>query len=238
MTIALRKGAYVARMADGAEDLQACQRLRHQCFFGHAGVDADRFDPLSQHVMVEDSAGRLVATLRVALWSDGPAMLTGYAAQFYDLTRLARVVGPFAELGRFCVAPSVLDPDVLRILWGAVTRLVDAEDIRYLIGCTSFPGVDPEAYGSTFTLLRSRHATPGDLGPGRKSSETVPFTAVRTARGSGQMPPLLRTYLAMGGWVSDHAVIDRDLQTLHVFTCVPVATIPAGRAKALRAVAG
>ena len=52
------------------------------------------------------------------------------------------------------------------------------------------------------------------------------------------MPPLLRTYLGMGGWVSDHAVIDRAMNTLHVFTGVEVAAIPPARAKALRAIAG
>jgi putative hemolysin len=52
------------------------------------------------------------------------------------------------------------------------------------------------------------------------------------------LPPLLRTYLAMGGWVSDHAVVDRQLNTLHVFTCVEVDKVPAARAASLRAVAG
>ena len=32
------------------------------------------------------------------------------------------------------------------------------------------------------------------------------------------LPPLLKFYLRLGGKVSDHAVIDRDLDTLHVFT--------------------
>ena len=32
------------------------------------------------------------------------------------------------------------------------------------------------------------------------------------------LPPLLKFYLRLGGRVSDHAVIDRDLDTLHVFT--------------------
>ena len=52
------------------------------------------------------------------------------------------------------------------------------------------------------------------------------------------LPPLLRTYLAMGGWVSDHAVQDHDLDTLHVFTAVEIARIPPARARALRAIAG
>jgi hypothetical protein len=50
------------------------------------------------------------------------------------------------------------------------------------------------------------------------------------------MPPLLRSYLVMGGWVSDHAVVDRDMNTLHVFTGVEVAAIPAARQRSLRAI--
>ena len=52
------------------------------------------------------------------------------------------------------------------------------------------------------------------------------------------MPPLLRTYLLMGGWVSDHAVVDRDLNTLHVFTALEIRAIPPARARLLRGVAG
>ena len=49
------------------------------------------------------------------------------------------------------------------------------------------------------------------------------------------MPPLLRTYLLMGGWVSDHAVYDRDLNTMHVFTGLEIGAIPESRKRALRA---
>jgi len=42
----------------------------------------------------------------------------------------------------------------------------------------------------------------------------------------------------MGGWVSDHAVLDFDLDTLHVFTGLEIRAIPEGRARALRMVAG
>jgi putative hemolysin len=52
------------------------------------------------------------------------------------------------------------------------------------------------------------------------------------------MPPLLRTYLLMGGWVSDHAVVDRQLNTMHVFTGVEIGMIPAARKRLLRAVIG
>ena len=40
----------------------------------------------------------------------------------------------------------------------------------------------------------------------------------------------------MGGWVSDHAVIDAEMNTLHVFTGVEVNNIPETRKKLLRSV--
>ena len=57
-------------------------------------------------------------------------------------------------------------------------------------------------------------------------------------RAMSGMPPLLRTYLMMGGWVSDHAVVDRDLNTLHVFTGLEIGAIPPARKRLLRATAG
>ena len=52
------------------------------------------------------------------------------------------------------------------------------------------------------------------------------------------MPPLLRTYLLMGGLVSVQAVVDRDLNTLHVFTGLEIGAIPPARVRLLRGVAG
>ncbi len=70
----------------------------------------------------------------------------------------------------------------------------------------------------------------------KPANSVMPVIDRRAALAS--LPPLLRTYLGMGGWVSDHAVVDRELETLHVFTCVEVDRIPAARAASLRAVAG
>jgi putative hemolysin len=50
-----------------------------------------------------------------------------------------------------------------------------------------------------------------------------------------RMPPLLKTYLMMGGWVSDHAVVDAQMNTLHVFTGVEIGSIPPARKRLLRA---
>ncbi len=124
-----------------------------------------------------------------------------------------------------------------------MTRLVDEGGAGLIVGCTSFRGADWTRHRAALALLAAGHIGPVEHLPGRKAPEVVDYPALvgpvtdRRAALAG-LPPLLRTYLGMGGWVSDHAVVDRELDTLHVFTCVEVDRIPAARVASLRAVAG
>lgn len=255
MTVLLARGRYRARLAETAADLRAAQALRYLVFVERGGarprtggLDADTFDDRCQHVLIEKVAeGALVGCFRL-LATTGAGISDSYAAQHYDLTRLTGFAGPMSEIGRFCIRPDVHDPDVLRVAWGAITRHVDANAVGFLFGCASFAGIDPSRYGAAFDLLAARHSAPATLAPGIGAMRVCPFGTARAPSGTAravdaaaamaQMPPLLRTYLAMGGWVSDHAVIDPEMNTLHVFTGVEIAAIPPARARSLRMIAG
>ncbi len=241
----LTKGPYSARLAVSEADLSAAFTLRHLCFRAARGqrqsaTDADPFDARCQHMLISDTVtGDLVCCYRLMTFANGRATAAGYAAQFYDLTPLADLDAPLIELGRFCLHPDRSDPDILRLAWAALTRLVDAQGTAMLFGCSSFAGADPAAHGAALGHLARHHLAPSDRSPGVRVVEAValaPF-AQQTPDHPPALPPLLRTYLGMGGWVSDHAVIDRDLDTLHVFTGLAIAAIPAHRAAALRALA-
>lgn len=239
------RGAYRVRLATTPEDEARALALRHRVFRKLRGLggesDADRFDPLCQHVLVEEGAtGALVGCFRSLTLADGAALGQSYSGQVYDLSPMRGMAGPMIEMGRFCVAPDRLDPDILRLAWGAVTRLVDGAGAAVLLGCTSFTGADPARHAAALALLHSAHVGPAALRPLRKPGQvqvTLTGQGADARAGLAALPPLLRTYLGMGGWVSDHAVIDRDLDTLHVFTAVEIAKIPAARARALRAIA-
>lgn len=236
MTFLFPNARYSARIADGAGDVEACQRLRHLCFFGGEGRDADAFDTRCRHLMIVDARDRIVATARLFEMASGVRINESYAAQSYDLAGFSSLENPMIELGRFCIAPNVMDADVLRVAWGALTQIVDAGRVAMLFGCTSFQGTDPQPYGRVFARLQARHLGPVELRPQARASAVIPFTDV-VAASADPMPPLLRTYLAMGGWVGDHAVVDTAMKTLHVFTCLEVAKVPPARAAALRALA-
>lgn len=241
---------YVVRFAETAADLDSAQRLRWLCFVGtddgtDDGIDADRFDALCRHVLIEEGAtGLLVACFRFMPLDTGAEIGRSYSAQFYNLAALARFRGRMVEMGRFCIRPGHRDPDILRLAWGAMTAHVDAEGVDLLFGCSSFIGTDPARHVEAFAMLKERHLAPKRWLPRVKAPDVFRFAKrlagmrADPARAQAAMPPLLRSYLVMGGWVSDHAVVDPHLRTMHVFTGLEIAAIPEARRRLLRALAG
>lgn len=231
-----------ARAATGASDMRQIQRLRQQVFQNATGAGAtDPLDEIYQQIVVENADGCVICAFRFLHLSDGEWENACYSAQFYDLDKTCQFPGSALELGRFCIDPTVKDPDVLRIAWAVITRYVDQHDIKMLFGCSSFAGTDVEQYRDVFAHLAQEHLAPVAYAPQRRAAEIHDFVAKLGGadhdkkQAKKSMPPLLRTYLGMGGWVSDHAVIDREMNTLHVFTGVEIANIPANRKKLLRA---
>ncbi len=251
MRLMLRKGRYAARLAETDADLATAQALRYLCFIANGGKeredrrDSDAFDSRCQHMLVEDTrSGELVCCFRLMPLAGGAEIGNCYSAQYYELDALRDFDGPMVEMGRFCIHPDVKDADVLRVAWGAMTKFVDDHNVEMLFGCSSFWGTEAETYLDAFDVLAERHLAPKRWLPKVKAPKVVRFAAERLRRPLDRkmamlrMPPLLKTYLLMGGWVSDHAVVDTDMNTLHVFTGLEIKAIPPARAKALRAVAG
>jgi putative hemolysin len=246
-----RRGRFAARFAGKHDDVARAQRLRWQAFRAPIGApeplaqaDGDAFDPLCRHVLIEEvRSGALVGCFRLMSLASGSDLERSYTAQHYDLRALRIYPGRFLEIGRFCLHPAWHDPDILRLAWGMITAVVDAEAIALLFGCSSFRGTDAARHHEAFALLKQRHLAPMHWRPGRKAPEifsfenALPGASAEPRAGMAGLPPLLRSYLAMGGRVSDHAVIDHELQTLHVFTGLEVSAVPAARARLLRAAA-
>ena len=247
------RGVYSARVADGPLDVEAAQRLRHRAFIAgresaasptrDQGLDADALDAACDHMLVERRRdGALVCCFRMMPLRSGAEIDRTYSAQYYNLEALRAYPAPMMEMGRFCIAPGLTDPDILRVAWGAMAAYVDENGVEMLFGCSSFDGTEGEAYMDAFALLKARHLAPKRWLPRVKAPKTFPFAKLLRLprpdmkRALGAMPPLLRTYLMMGGWVSDHAVVDKDLGTLHVFTGLEIKRVPKARARLLRGI--
>ena len=215
------------------------QALRGRVF-RQGRADVDGFDKSCIHVLVEDiTEGKIACTFRIQPFENGSEIFSSYAAQFYELSALKAYPGKLVEMGRFCIDPRYSNPDILRAAWGMMTQYVDENSVKMLFGCSSFIGAEAEAHLEAFALLKARHLAPRKYLPKIKAPKVFRFARLmrkpnlRAAQHA--MPPLLRTYLLMGGWTSDHAVVDKDLDTLHVFTGLEIGAIPAARKRLLRA---
>ena len=241
--ILLKKGGLVARYAETDKDLLAAQQLRHFAFHGTPGRDADAFDGRCRHVLLEDSTeDRLVGCFRVNPVTSTPQMADSYAANSYDLTPMTGFAKNALEISRFCVHPDSDEADVLRLAFGVIAKIVDAQAVELLFGCSSFVGVDPKHHSDSFAYLGCDHVGPSALRPKQLDERALRLNDYNAEgadlrQGLKNLPPLLRSYLAMGAWVSDHAVVDTEMQTIHVFTGLEVAKIPTAKARALRALA-
>jgi L-ornithine Nalpha-acyltransferase len=239
----LSKGQYRARLAQSQADITAAHELRSRAF-GTVELDQDSFDVRCLHVLIEDTTADnlLVCCFRMLVLAGGDEIGLSYSAQFYDLAALKGFQGKMVEIGRFCIDPDRTDPDILRVAWGAMTAYVDQNEIEMLFGCSSFAGTETESYLDTFAVLKHRYLAPSRWLPRVKAPDVFRYAARLRRKPDSKkamlrMPPLLRTYLMMGGWVSDHAVIDRHMNTLHVFTGLEIAAIPPARKRLLRALA-
>ncbi|SDX63052.1 GNAT family N-acetyltransferase [Roseicitreum antarcticum] len=235
-------GRFGVERAVSVRDIEAAFDLRARVFRGGQRDDRDRFDDACEHYVIRgQNSGAVVGCFRVLHCADGRAVRHSYSAQSYDLRAFYPLEQPLLELGRFCVDPAHADADVMRLAWAEVTRLVDDSGAAFLFGCTSFRGNDPSAFADSFALLHARHRAPAAWRIGHGEAEVLAFDTLPPmqdgARAMRGLPSLLRSYLALGGWVSDHAVIDRDLGTMHVFTGLEIAAIPPARQRLLRAVA-
>lgn len=231
-------GRIKLRAAHSPADLEQVAALRKVRFRNNKSADMDRFDALCTHLLVsENGSDEALACARIRLLH-GAALDSGYSGQHYDLSPLIEADLHALELGRICIAQDRRqDPDIFRALLSGIARFAVAARADVLIGCASFSGNDPARHEAALGWLMARHAGPAALCPRKR--DALAFDLPRISEGKDQkaavqsIPPLLRMYLGMGGWVSDHGVRDPNLNTLHVFTAVEIARIPPARKRLL-----
>ena len=233
----IKLGRYRARFASSKIDVLAAQSLRYQCFnlSNKDELDVDDFDTLCQHVLIENlETEKLICCYRILSFDSGKNISSSYSSQFYDLKVIESFPEPMIEVGRFCIDPEVNDPSVAITAWAALAQIVNKNQTELLFGCSSFEGIEKEKYLDSFALLRERYMAPDHWLPKIKAAQVFRYSKdliykVDKKKALLNMPPLLKTYLSMGAWVSDHAVIDLNMRTLHLFTGVEISKIPKSR---------
>jgi putative hemolysin len=235
-------GSLRVRLATSAAEIDAAQALRYRIFYEGLGArplsevlhrrrDVDRFDDNCDHLLVLDHSrgcgGLVVGTYRLLRREAAVRHGGFYSAHEYDLAPLLAYPGEILELGRSCVDPVYRQRPVMQLLWRGIAAYVFQHDIALMFGCASFHGTDPDALAAPLSYLYYHHLAPLSLRPRALSERYVDMSRLRIAafdsgRALALLPPLIKGYLRLGGFVGDGAVIDEQFNTTDV--CLLVKT--------------
>jgi len=233
----LRAGNLGVRLATTPVEIDAVQALRFRVFYGEMGAvpgaeaaatrrDRDAYDFAADHLLVIDhaigpGAEGVVGTYRL-IQREAAAKLGGfYTASEYDIGAIDRFPGRLLELGRSCVDAAYRNRVVMQLLWRGIAAYVFEYQIDLMFGCASLPGTDPDAVAVELTYLYDNHLAPPALRPRALAQRFVEMrrlraTTVEPRRAFAQLPPLIKGYLRLGGFVGDGAVIDEQFNTTDV----------------------
>ncbi len=237
-------GTLEVRLARSEAEIHAAQEVRYQVFCGEMGArsdsgdalrDADRFDPVCDHLIVLDHSRsgadhlKIVGTYRL-LRQDRAIEADGfYSSSEYELDRLIRRHGDrrFLELGRSCVLPLYRQRRTLELLWQGIWAYCDAHRIGAMVGCASFSGVVPAAHAEALSFLAHNFPATGEWSvrarPERYTAmDMMPAEAVKAKSAIAAMPPLIKGYLRVGAMFGDGCVVDHDFRTTDVFVVLPL----------------
>jgi putative hemolysin len=218
--------AYRVRLASCPADVLAAQALRFEVFnleldeglpqSYDTGLDADPFDDICDHLLVEDTnGGGVVGTYRLQTGLRAGAASGYYSEREFDFAPFEAARSQILELGRACIHKRHRHFAVLNLLWRGIDAYARDHGARYLVGCSSLTsqdaGVGWAAYGSLVSHLAP---TEWRTQPRTAFACPQPVHAVQVPR----IPRLLSAYLALGAAICGPPAIDREFRTIDFLT--------------------
>lgn len=233
----LRSGSLEVRLAETTAEVTAAQNLRYKVFYEEMSArpsaeqaaqkrDFDQYDTLCDHLLVIDhnkgsGAAGVVGTYRLIRRHVAAQVGTFYSADEYDISHLEEYPGEILELGRSCVDQDHRNRLTMNLLWRGIALYAVQYNIRIMFGCASLPGTDPSALALPLSYLYYHHLAPPALRPVALPHRYVDMRMVdehlidpRTA--IHEVPPLIKGYLRLGGFVGEGAVVDHQFNTTDV----------------------
>lgn len=206
------------------------------------GLDFDRYDPVCDHLLVIDHTRKdknpVIGTYRLIRRAAAQQCGGFYSCGEYDVSPLISYPGEILELGRSCIDAEYRTGTVMQTLWRGLSEYLYMHDIKLMFGCASLPGTNPVELALPLSYLYYHHLAPPALRtkaiperyvdmrllPREAFDPNAAFDDLKMdpRGGSNSLPPLIKGYIRVGGFVGDGAVIDEQFNTTDV--CIIVKT--------------
>ena len=237
----LRAGNLGVRIAATAAELDAAQALRYRIFYNEMGAqpdeqarqskrDVDPFDAVADHLLVIDhavssGARGVVGTYRLVQNEGAARVGRFYSSAEYDIGCITGFPGRLLELGRSCIDASYRGRAAMQLMWRGIAAYVFLHRIDVMFGCASLPGTDADRLAPELTYLYHNHLAPPALRLRAVEGRYIDMrrcdpAAIDHKRMQQALPPLIKGYLRLGGFIGDGAVIDPQFNTTDVAVIV------------------
>jgi putative hemolysin len=237
----IRSGNLGVRIAGGSAEIDAVQALRYRVFYQEMGArpdaattatqrDRDIYDTVADHLLVVDhSLGEgtenVVGTYRLIQREAAKRIGHFYSSDEYDIEPIEAIPGRILELGRSCVDAPYRSRAAMQLLWRGIAAYVFQNKIELMFGCASLPGIDPDAVALELSYLYYHHLAPAPIRPRALPHRYIEMRrmerdAIDPRTALTKLPPLIKGYLRLGGFVGDGAVIDPQFNTTDVAVVV------------------
>ena len=237
----VRAGQLGVRLARSEEEIDAAQALRYRIFYQEMGArpdaeaaatarDKDRYDTVADHLLVVDHAlgegpESIVGTYRMIRRSAAATIGQFYSEDEYDLGQILTEGGRILELGRSCIAADHRGRVAMQLMWGGIAAYIAHHRIDLMFGCASLPGIDPDELAVELSYLYYNHLAPRPIRPRALPHRYIEMRRldreeIDPRRALAKLPPLVKGYLRLGGFVGDGAVIDPQFNTTDVAVVV------------------
>jgi len=236
-------GDITVRLARSQQEIDQAQTLRYHIFYEEfaaqasdevaaAKRDFDRYDPYADHLVVLDNSiidadKKIVGTYRMLREDRAKECGQFYTSDEFDISKLTENYTGLLEMGRSCVLQDYRTKAVLQLLWQGIAEYVVHHKVKFLFGCASFHGTNPQDHAEELSYLYHHHLAPEDFRPVAlpeiyTNINLMPADQIDARKVLRALPPLIKGYLRIGGVIGDGAFVDHDFDTVDV--CVILST--------------
>ena len=234
-------GDFEVRLARNAAEINAAQALRYRVFYEEMQArptaeiaatrrDVDAFDSVCDHLLVLDrrrgeGPEGIVGTYRLIRRPAAARMGRFYSSAEYDIQPMIDYPGEVLELGRSCIERDARNTATMQMLWRGIALYAFHYNIQVMFGCASLPGTDPAQHALPLSYLYHHHLAPPEIRVRALAGRYVKMDMLAPGsydarKAMARVPPLIKGYLRLGGFVGDGAVIDQEFNTTDVFIIV------------------
>ena len=238
----LKSGSLEVRLAQSEEEIKAAQSLRYEVFYNECGAqpnenmallkrDVERIDDFCDVLLVIDHKyNKIVGTYRFMLREAAQQYGSYYTSTEFEIDKLVAYPGQIMELGRSCVHKDYRTKPTMQLLWRGIGAYIRLNKVQLCFGCGSFIGTDISKYHQAFAYLYHYHLAPPELRARALSSnyqemDLIPKNKIDQKEARRQLPPLIKGYLRLGGFVGEGVFVDPNFNSLDVCIIVKRETV-------------